>query len=136
MSAAVQGRREHRRWIRAARLKAYGEFLASIDTWMQLLCTSWVERVALGQTTSELEARGLVVEEEVQRAQSRVVLLGPDPVRACAAQYHHAVIDRIEATQAAGSIEAVARIDLKPLTEARALMLAVMNRSLGLGPDF
>ncbi|TPW78387.1 hypothetical protein [Schumannella sp. 10F1B-5-1] len=134
VGSVIQGRREQMRWARAARLQAYGDFLAALDTWMDLLCTSWVEHVAAGESVEQLEARGEVIAEEVQRAQSRVVLLGPDAVRNCAGRYHEAVLDRIHSTQAAGNVSTVLAIDLEPLRRSRSLMLAVMNRSLGLGP--
>lgn len=74
------------------------------------------------------------LEDAVARSQSRVYLLGPDPVRVVAAQYHHAVLDRIEATERAESLDAAAQIDLAHLRDARGLLLGIMNRVLGISP--
>jgi hypothetical protein len=132
----LQNRRDHARWLRETRLTAYGAYLAAIDLWMEASTIRWLEdRLANPvKDDSDYDAKLAVLEDEVSRAQSRVVLLGPDPVRAVAAEYHHAVLERIEATHTAESISEAVAIDLEQLRSVRGLMLGVMNRILGLAP--
>lgn len=133
----LQTRRDHQRWLRESRLDAYGEYLASIDLWMEASTTRWLEHRLGGDAGMDRGAYALrlsELEDAVARSQSRVYLVGPDPVRIVAAEYHHAVLNRIEATEAADSLDAAAQIDLEPLREARGLLLGVMNRVLGISP--
>lgn len=132
----LQGKRDHTRWLREARLDAYGEYLAAIDLWMEASTTRWLEhRLNDAEINDAAYARRLSeLEDAVARSQSRVYLLGPDPVRIVAAEYHHAVLDRIEATEVIESIDQAAMIDLEPLRDARGLLLGVMNRVLGISP--
>lgn len=132
----LQSKRDHERWLREARLDAYGDYLTAIDLWMEASTTRWLElrfgspaldRGAYAHRLSELE-------DAVARAQSRVYLVGPDPVRIVAAEYHHAVLYRIEATEEVDSLDNAAAIDLEPLRDARGLLLGVMNRVLGIAP--
>ena len=132
----LQTRRDHQRWLRESRLDAYGEYLASIDLWMEASTTRWLEH-RLGDAGMDRAAYALRLSElddAVARSQSRVYLLGPDHVRIVASEYHHAVLDRIEATEAAESLDAAAKIDLERLREVRGLLLGVMNRVLGIPP--
>ena len=103
---------------------------------MEASTTRWLEH-RLGDPGMDGSAYALrlsELEDSVARSQSRVYVLGPDPVRIVAAEYHHAVLHRIEATEAVESLDAAARIDLKPLREARGLLLGVMNRVLSIPP--
>ena len=130
----LQNRRDHARWLREARLTAYGEYLAAVDLWMDVSTTRWLEHrlSAPDEGASEHESKLSMLEDDVSRAQSRVYLLGPDPVRVVAAEYQHAVLDRIEATQEVDSVEGAMAVYLERLRDIRGLLLGVMNRILGI----
>lgn len=132
----LQTRRDHARWLRESRLTAYSDYLAAIDLWMDAGTIQWLEaRYQRSRTEEDVDLERFDrLEDEVSRAQSRLVLLGPDPVRIVAAEYHHAVVDRIAQTQNAESLDEAAEVDLDRLREARGLMLGIMNRVLGIGP--
>lgn len=132
----LQNRRDHTRWLRETRLTAYGDFLAAIDLWMESSTTRWLEQELANPSSdrADYDSKLALLEDEVSRAQSRVVLLGPDPVRVVAAGYHHAVLERIEATQSAESLSVAVAVDLEQLRTARGTMLGVMNRVLGIAP--
>lgn len=76
--------------------------------------------------------RSNVLEYEVSRAQSKVYLLGSDPIRLVSEEYHHAVLDQIVSTQVATTLQAAAEVDISNLTAIRGLLLAAMNRVLGI----
>lgn len=132
----LQTRRDHARWVRESRLTAYSDYLAAIDLWMDAGTIRWLEEKYRGSSTERDVDRERLdgLEDAVSRAQSRLVLLGPDPVRIVAAEYHHAVVDRIAETQDAETLDEAAAVDLVRLREARWLMLGIMNRVLGIGP--
>jgi hypothetical protein len=131
----LQTRRDHARWLREARLNAYSDYLSAIDVWMDSATIRWLEaKYNPSSTIGPNQERLDRLEDEVSRAQSRLVLLGPDPVRIVTAEYHHAVVGRVADTQNAETVDDAAAIDLQRLQEARGLMLGVMNRVLGIGP--
>lgn len=131
----LQTRRDHVRWLREARLNAYSDYLSAIDVWMESATIRWLEaKYDPSPAISPDQERLDRLEDEVSRSQSRLVLLGPDPVRVVTAEYHAAVVDRVTDTQNAETLDDAAAIDLRRLQEARGLMLGVMNRVLGIGP--
>ena len=133
----IQSRREHRKWLRESRLVAYGDLLTAFDAWMNIATTRAPEARALGKP-DEFEAlnrQAGTLEDEASRAQSRVVLLGPDPVRIVASGYHHLLLDYVFEMSNASSIEELSNIDNADLTAQRGLLLGVMNRVLGIGPS-
>lgn len=132
LTPRLQNRRDHARWLREARLAAYSDYLGAIDLWMDTSTTRWLEDRVNGVEQSI--DRGNLLEDEVSRAQSKVYLLGPDPVRVVAAEYHHAVLDHIISIQTASSLSDAATVDTRALHAARGLVLAMMNRILGIGP--
>lgn len=99
---------------------------------MDASTTRWLEDRINGIRASTKRVTSL--EDEVSRNQSKVYLLGPDPVRIVAAEYHHAVLDHIAATQTVSSPEEATQIDIERLRNARGTVLAIMNRVLGIGP--
>lgn len=135
LAPRLQHGRDHARWLRESRLEAYGDFLSAIDLWMDASTTRWLEsRLAGGPGHDEYEAKLSVLEDDVRRTQSRVVLLGPDPLRAVAAEYHYAVLDLIQATQGAETLGEAMSVNVDDLQSARGLLLGVMNRVLGIPP--
>jgi hypothetical protein len=132
LTPKLQDRRDHARWLREARLAAYSDYLGAIDLWMDTSTTRWLEDRINGIEQSV--DRGNLLEDEVSRAQSKVYLLGPDPVRVVAAEYHHAVVDHIVSVQSAPSLNDAANVDTGALRAARGLVLGMTNRILGIQP--
>jgi hypothetical protein len=54
LGPSIQSRREHRRWLREARLTAYSAYLAAIDLWMD---TATTRRIELRYPTCQGELR-------------------------------------------------------------------------------
>jgi hypothetical protein len=132
---ALQSKRDHQRWLRESRLIAYGDFLAAIDVFTEDATTRQLEVAFRDEEAQKgLERRIDELDEEVSRAQSRVVLLGPDAVRQVASEYHFATIEHIQHVQNAKTLEEAASVSIATLQAARGLMLGVMNRTIGIGP--
>ncbi len=91
---------------------------------MEASTTRWLEHRlgAPGMDRGAYALRLSELEDAIARSQSRVSLVGPDPVRIVASEYHRAGLYRIEVTETAESLDAAARIDREPLREARGLL--------------
>jgi hypothetical protein len=135
----VQTGRDHDKWVRETRYAAYSDFLEAADAWHQASTTDWVEALLLGPETLSSHQDDLKTSRlHLNRAQSRIVLLGPDVVRAVGAQYHDLILTDAERHQAIQSAEELPRLlgtdDTTSLQESRGLLLAFMNRAIGIGP--
>jgi len=135
---ALQAGREHDRWIRQSRLEAYSEFLVAIDAWDSAATIDWVRVVVESPQDAALHRRHVVdAERRFAAAASRVYLIGPDIVRAAAEESHSLALDRAVAfEQVSGPADLIAFNlgDDAVQAGARSMLLALMNRAIGIGP--
>ena len=139
LGGAVQTSRDHDRWVRETRYAAYSDFLEAADAWHQASTTEWVEALFRGrEALSSHEADLKTLHLQLSRAQSRIVLIGPDVVRFAGAQYHNSIFsdaERYQVVQSAEDIPALVNADdTAGLQETRGVLLAFMNRAIGIGP--
>jgi hypothetical protein len=139
LGGAVQTGRDHDRWVRETRYAAYSDFLEAADAWHQASTGDWVEALFRGQERlSSHEADLKALSLQLSRAQSRIVLIGPDVVRFAGAQYHNSIFSNAERYQVIQSAEDLPGLvdtdDTSGLQEARGILLALMNRAIGIGP--
>jgi hypothetical protein len=138
LGGAVQTGRDHDKWVRETRYAAYSDFLEAADAWHQASTTDWVEALLLGPerlSSHEADLKSLYL--QLSRAQSRVVLIGPDVVRLAGAEYHDLIFSDAEHYQAVRSVDDLPGLldaDTTGLQESRSLLLAFMNRAIGIGP--
>jgi hypothetical protein len=138
IGGSLQAGREHDRWVRQSRMEAYSEFLVAIDALENAVTTDWLRVVF--ERPHELEAqRGVIADAERRfgAAVSRVYLLGPEVVRNAAMDSHSLLLDRtmvFQRVEDAVGLAALALEDDEQRMESRGLLLALMNRSIGIGP--
>lgn len=134
LGASIASRREHNVWLRDKRLVAYTDFLVALDLYYtENTSGRWEAVVGTDHDRENFRDRAVLVDTEISRAQSAVVILGPDVMRNVTSEYHFAVEDAVGRSQA-GSLEEAAEHDLRDLAKARGLVLGVMNRVLGIKP--
>lgn len=138
LGGALQSGREHDRWVRQSRLEAYSEFLVALDAWDSAATTGWI-RVVLESPQDAASHRRLVVDAErrFEAAASRVYLVGPDVVRASAEQSHSLALDRAIAAEQVSVPEDLTAVDFGDdavRADTRGMLLALMNRAIGIGP--
>ena len=84
IGAWIQGRREHSKWQRDQRLKAYGDFISATDNY-------------LGAALRDDEAELPTVVRESLSASALVRLLGPDDVYSAAERFQKATKASVQA---------------------------------------
>lgn len=105
-AGALQSSREHDRWVRESRYAAYSDFLVAIDAWSVAATTDWIAATftdpeAIAKNRDHTER----LELELSRAQSKVVLIGPDVVRAAAEDYQYAMVEHAELARSVTRVE-------------------------------
>lgn len=138
LGGAVQAGREHDRWIRQSRMEAYSEFLVALDAWDSAATTDWA-RVVVENPDDAPKHRQLIAEAErsFAAAMSRVYLMGPDVVRGAAADSHNLTLERafaFEQLLSADDLVGLNAGDDLSQAQARSVLLALMNRAIGIGP--
>jgi hypothetical protein len=134
ISLSVGSRNEHQKWLRDKRTEAYAAFLTAADLFREHGATDyWEAKYTSDEARREYATRTGELWEELNRAQTTVVLLGPTATREAAGNYHVLVLDSVERSQA-GTLDDALELDYSELAASRAVLLGVMNRVLGIKP--
>ena len=134
ISTALGSRNEHRKWLRDKRTEAYAAFLTAADLFREHGATDyWEAQYTSDEARKKYAVRTGNLREELNRAQTTVVLLGPTSTRNAAADYHLLILDSVEQAQS-GTLDDALELDNSELSSSRAVLLGVMNRVLGIKP--
>ena len=85
---AIQGGREHRRWVREMRFQAYSDALTTWETY-------WY-RLNVKAVSTSLGVDDMV--KEMQGALARVTMVGPSKLRPLAVTLHETVVKALDKT--------------------------------------
>ncbi|QEE61170.1 hypothetical protein FVA74_05960 [Salinibacterium sp. dk2585] len=138
LGGTLQSGREHDRWIRQSRMEAYTEFLIALDAWDSASTTDRIRMLV--ERPHDVDKYKSVVSDAERRfgaAVSRVYLLGPDVVRQAAGRCHGLALDRAVAFEQLSEPNDLVNFDVDDAdaqAQARGVLLALMNRAIGIGP--
>lgn len=116
IGAIIQGRREHRKWIRDQRLRAYVDALAAIDNYLRA--------AQHDQDNSEFSA----VTTDAIRSLSIVQLVGPDRVSASADAYQAAAKASVRQLVLGNDPRELDRLEDDRLAKRRAFIAAARRQ--------
>lgn len=134
VSTHLGSRNEHQKWLRDKRTEAYVAFLTAADLFYEHGGTDFWEAAHTSlDAVRDHAAKTGKLREELNRTQTAVVLLGPTSTRRVAEQYHLLVLDAIAESQS-GTLDHALELDQSGLIASRGVLLAVMNRVLGIKP--
>jgi hypothetical protein len=113
IGAMIEGQREHKKWIRDARLRAYADHIAATDNYL---------RAALRGDDSELAAIG----SDSMRSMAVVHLVGPDDVAKLARAYQSAAKTSVSALD--GNPDVLDRLEDDRLAKREAFVSAARKQ--------